>query len=91
MSFVHLLQAALMDYTDRALQHGIDAHGFILEPENEETISRESQASKRNRLEELLSRHAERIALRMVEPRLEFRRRNGGELLKVGRLGTFDF
>jgi hypothetical protein len=37
MSFVHLLQAALMDYTDRALERGIDAHGFVLEPENEAT------------------------------------------------------
>ena len=34
MSFMQFLQAALMDYTDRALEHGIDAHGFPLEPEN---------------------------------------------------------
>jgi hypothetical protein len=41
MSFVQLLQAALMDYTDRAVEYGIDAHGFILEPaENDKDVKR---------------------------------------------------
>jgi hypothetical protein len=42
MPFVQLLQAALMDYTERALKHGIDAYGFILEPENAAYVSKAS-------------------------------------------------
>ena len=44
MSFVQLLQAALIDYTDRVLMHGIDAHGFI-EPENADGADRATHSA----------------------------------------------